>query len=102
MIAAMNLANYVAILMSGITYGLLDALVTTLDWPRSSIFGFMSLFILPLLLWYKPNFSLSKPISDNKSIDPNTGSRLQSLSNQGLVATELESNRLDRGQLQDK
>ena len=33
-------------------------------------FGFMSLFILPLLLWYKPNFSLPKPIFDNKSLDP--------------------------------
>ncbi len=76
MIAAMNLANYVAILMSGITYGLLDALVTSLDWPRSSIFGFMSLFILPLLLWYKPNFSLPKPIFDNKSLDTSIGSRL--------------------------
>lgn len=57
MIAAMNLANYVAILLSGITYGVLDAIVTTLNWPRSSIFGFMSMFILPLLLWYKPNFA---------------------------------------------
>jgi acyl-[acyl-carrier-protein]-phospholipid O-acyltransferase/long-chain-fatty-acid--[acyl-carrier-protein] ligase len=56
MLGAMNLANYVAILMSGLTYGLLDAIVTTLAWPRSSIFGFMSLLILPLLLWYRPNF----------------------------------------------
>ncbi|MFN7733548.1 MAG: MFS transporter [Pirellula sp.] len=56
MLGAMNLANYVAILMSGLLYGLLDAIVTTLSWPRSSIFGFMSLLILPLLLWYRPNF----------------------------------------------
>lgn len=62
MIAAMNLANYVAILLSGVTYGLLDAIVTTLNWPRSSIFGFMSLFILPLLLWYRPDFAPSKKI----------------------------------------
>lgn len=64
MIAAMNLANYIAILLSGVTYGLLDAIVTTLNWPRSSIFGFMSLFILPLLLWYRPNFAPSKSSSD--------------------------------------
>jgi acyl-[acyl-carrier-protein]-phospholipid O-acyltransferase/long-chain-fatty-acid--[acyl-carrier-protein] ligase len=62
MIAAMNLANYIAILLSGVTYGLLDAIVTTLNWPRSSIFGFMSLFILPLLLWYRPDFAPSKKI----------------------------------------
>jgi acyl-[acyl-carrier-protein]-phospholipid O-acyltransferase/long-chain-fatty-acid--[acyl-carrier-protein] ligase len=60
MISVMNLANYVAILMSGVTYGLLDAIVTTLLWPRSFIFGFMALFILPLLLWYRPNFAPRK------------------------------------------
>ncbi len=63
MIAAMNLANYVAILLSRVTYGLLDSIVTTLNWPRSSIFGFMSLFILPLLLWYKPSFAASNASS---------------------------------------
>jgi len=67
MIAAMNLANYVAILLSGVTYGLLDAIVTTLQWPRSSIFGFMSMFILPLLLWYKPNFAPPKPNSETEA-----------------------------------
>lgn len=66
MIAAMNLANYVAILLSGATYGLLDAIVTTLSWPRSSIFGFMALLILPLLLWYKPNFAVPKLTLENE------------------------------------
>lgn len=64
MISVMNLANYVAILMSGVIYGLLDAIVTTLLWPRSSIFGFMSLLILPLLLWYRPNFA---PLTSNRT-----------------------------------
>ena len=67
MIAAKNLANFVAILLSGVTYGLLDAIVTTLQWPRSSIFGFMSMFILPLLLWYKPNFAPPKPNSETEA-----------------------------------
>ncbi len=57
MIAAMNFANYVAILMSGVTYGLLDAIVIELDYPRSTIFAFMSLLMLPLFLWYKPSFA---------------------------------------------
>ncbi|MFO0915144.1 MAG: MFS transporter [Pirellulales bacterium] len=64
MIAAMNLANYVAILMSGVIYGLLDAAVTKLDWPRSTIFGFMALLILPLVLSYWPNFAEQKPTLD--------------------------------------
>ena len=62
MIAAMNLGNYIAVLMSGVTYGLLDAIATALKWPPSSIFGFMSMLILPLLLWYKPNFAPLKSI----------------------------------------
>jgi MFS family permease len=57
MIAAMNIANYVAILFSGVAYGLMDTAVLSLNWPRSSIFGFMALLILPLLIWYYPSFS---------------------------------------------
>lgn len=60
MIAAMNLANYVAILFSGVAYGLMDVAVLGLGWPRSAIFGFMALLILPLLIWYHPNFSSTK------------------------------------------
>ncbi|MDX1930102.1 MAG: MFS transporter [Pirellulaceae bacterium] len=65
MIAAMNLANYIAILLSGVTYGLLDAIVIEFDFPRSAIFGFMSLLMLPLLLWYKPNF-VKQPTPENE------------------------------------
>ncbi len=60
MIAAMNLANYVAIMFSGVAYGLIDAAVLGLSWPRSAIFGFMALLLLPLLLWYHPSFSSTK------------------------------------------
>lgn len=67
MIAAMNLANYVTILMSGVVYGILDALVTPLEWPRSSVSGFMSLLILPLLVWYKPNFNAPKTIFETEA-----------------------------------
>jgi len=64
MIAAMNLANYVAILLSGVMYGLMDAVVLGLGWPRSSVFGFMALLLLPLLIWYHPDFSSAKRRKD--------------------------------------
>jgi len=57
MIAAMNLGNYIAVLLSGVTYALKDAIVTARNWLPSSIFGFLSMLILPLLIWYKPNFA---------------------------------------------
>lgn len=63
MLAAMNLSNYIAILLSGTAYGILDLIVTTFQLPRSLLFGFMSLLILPLLLWYRPVFA-SKPADD--------------------------------------
>ncbi len=57
MIAAMNLSNYIAILLSGFVYGAFDLAITSMEWPRSYVFGFMSLLILPLVIWYRPNFS---------------------------------------------
>lgn len=65
MLAAMNLSNYIAILLSGTAYGILDLIVTTFQLPRSLLFGFMSLLILPLLLWYRPVFN-PKPANESK------------------------------------
>lgn len=56
MIAVMNQANFVAILLSGVVYGLFDRLVIALDWPRSPIFAMMSLLVLPVLICYRPTF----------------------------------------------
>ncbi|XZE32555.1 MFS transporter [Pirellulaceae bacterium SH501] len=63
MLAAMNLSNYIAILLSGTAYGILDLTATSFQLPRSFLFGFMSLLILPLLLWYRPVFD-RKPASE--------------------------------------
>ena len=54
MIAVMNQANFVAIMMSGVVYGTFSRLIVALEWPRSPVFGLMALLILPLLLFYRP------------------------------------------------
>jgi len=56
MIAVMNQANFFAILLSGVVYGLFDALVVRLGWPRSPIFAMMAVLVLPLLIGYRPKF----------------------------------------------
>src|SRR5690606_13619925 len=51
MIAVMNQANFTAILISGLLYGVFDRLVNAIGWPRSSIFLFMALLVLPLAVF---------------------------------------------------
>jgi acyl-[acyl-carrier-protein]-phospholipid O-acyltransferase/long-chain-fatty-acid--[acyl-carrier-protein] ligase len=54
MIATMNVTNFIAIWLAGYCYDLGDAIVNRLDWPRSSIFGFMALMMLPVAIFYRP------------------------------------------------
>ena len=54
MIAVMNQANFVAIMLSGIVYGNFSRMIVVLEWPRSPVFGLMALLILPLLMFYRP------------------------------------------------
>lgn len=54
MIAVMNQANFVAIMMSGVVYGAFSRMIVVLEWPRSPVFGLMALLILPLLMFYRP------------------------------------------------
>ncbi len=56
MVAVMNQANFLAILLSGVTYKLMNLVATAWDLPRSSLFAMMSLIVLPLLVWYHPRF----------------------------------------------
>jgi MFS family permease len=56
MIAVMNQANFLAILLSGVVYGVFDALVIRLGWPRSPIFAMMAMLVVPVLLLYHPKF----------------------------------------------
>ena len=56
MIAVMNQANFVAIMMSGVVYGVFSETVNYMGWPRSPIFAMMAALILPVLLLYRPKF----------------------------------------------
>jgi MFS family permease len=54
MIATMNLTNFIAIFLSGVLYKLFDVIVNSLHWPRSPIFAFTALLLLPVAIFYRP------------------------------------------------
>ena len=53
MIAVMNQANFFAIVVSGLLYMILDAIITTMIWPRSAVFAAMALLFLPVAVFYR-------------------------------------------------
>ena len=53
MIAVMNLTNFIAILLSGAIYMAFDRLIEAAGWPRSVLFAFNALLILPVALCYR-------------------------------------------------
>lgn len=53
MIAVMNQANFLAIVISGIVYIVLDRLISSQDWPRSALFAFMAVCFLPVAIWFR-------------------------------------------------
>ncbi len=53
MIATMNQANFVGILISGPLYQLFEELASRMDWPISSVFWMMMLLVLPLALFFR-------------------------------------------------
>lgn len=53
MIAVMNQANFIAILISGIAYGVFDELVQSLGGARSWIFAFIAVLMVPVILFYR-------------------------------------------------
>jgi MFS family permease len=54
MIAVMNQANFIAILLSAVVYWLFDRLVEWQDWNRAVIFALTALVMLPSVVWYHP------------------------------------------------
>jgi acyl-[acyl-carrier-protein]-phospholipid O-acyltransferase/long-chain-fatty-acid--[acyl-carrier-protein] ligase len=54
MIAVMNQANFAAILLAAPVYLVFDQTVNVLGWPRSPIFAFTALLMLPVALFYRP------------------------------------------------
>jgi acyl-[acyl-carrier-protein]-phospholipid O-acyltransferase/long-chain-fatty-acid--[acyl-carrier-protein] ligase len=53
MIAVMNQANFIAIVMAGVIYTAFDKIVVSMVWPRSVIFAMMAVLILPVAVWYR-------------------------------------------------
>jgi acyl-[acyl-carrier-protein]-phospholipid O-acyltransferase/long-chain-fatty-acid--[acyl-carrier-protein] ligase len=53
MIATMNQANFIGILISGPLYQVFEAISSGLNWPISSVFWMMGLLVLPLCLFYR-------------------------------------------------
>lgn len=53
MIATMNQANFIGILISGPLYQLFEAIAGGLGWPISSVFWMMALLVLPLAVLYR-------------------------------------------------
>lgn len=54
MIAVMNQANWIGILVSAVLYWALARLIEWRDWPRCSMFLFIALLMLPIALFYRP------------------------------------------------
>ncbi len=53
MIATMNQANFVGILLSGPLYQLFESIATSNGWPVSAVFWMIGILILPLALFYR-------------------------------------------------
>ena len=53
MIAVMNQANFLAIVVSGGLYMALDRAIHAADWPRSTLFAAMSVLFLPVAVFFR-------------------------------------------------
>ncbi len=53
MIAVMNQANFFAIVLSGVVYIVLDALIDWAGWPRSAVFAAMAILFLPVAIFFR-------------------------------------------------
>ncbi|TWU21914.1 MFS transporter [Bythopirellula polymerisocia] len=54
MIAVMNQANWIGVLLSQLLYWGLKSVIEAQDWPRSIMFLFIAVMILPIVLFYHP------------------------------------------------
>jgi hypothetical protein len=54
MIAVMNQANWIGILLAAGIYWALTKLIEWQDWPRCLVFLFIAVFMLPIALFYHP------------------------------------------------
>lgn len=71
MIAVMNQANWIGVIISALLYWGLSELIQLQDWPRSMMFLFIGILLLPIALFYHPkNESLSDRPAQQKSPRP--------------------------------
>jgi acyl-[acyl-carrier-protein]-phospholipid O-acyltransferase/long-chain-fatty-acid--[acyl-carrier-protein] ligase len=54
MIAVMNQANWIGVVISTLLYGSLSWLIESMGWPRSLMFLFVALLMLPIVIFYHP------------------------------------------------
>lgn len=54
MIAVMNQANWIGVLLASLFYWLLSSLIDAQQWPRSTMFLFIAAGMLPIVLFYHP------------------------------------------------
>lgn len=69
MIATMNQANFVGILISGPLYQLFESISAKMQWPICSVFLMMSLLVLPLAALYRLDSSEGPPAELATSTD---------------------------------
>jgi acyl-[acyl-carrier-protein]-phospholipid O-acyltransferase/long-chain-fatty-acid--[acyl-carrier-protein] ligase len=60
-IAAVNLANWIAIVLGGLLYIAFSTLLNQLAWPPSALFVAISLLVLPVTILYRPKY-LKQPV----------------------------------------
>lgn len=54
MIAVMNQANWVGIVLNGVVYNFIARLIEARNWPRCTAFLFIAAMMLPIVLFYHP------------------------------------------------
>jgi len=71
MIAVMNQANSVAIMLSEVLNKFIDRVVVNPDWPRSAVFAMMAVMTLPVAVFYRRHVDV-QPIKPRRKAGENS------------------------------
>jgi len=63
-IAAMNQANWLAIIIAALLYGAFDQAILMLGWPKSGMFAFTALLMFPIAFLYRPREETLAPAAE--------------------------------------
>jgi acyl-[acyl-carrier-protein]-phospholipid O-acyltransferase/long-chain-fatty-acid--[acyl-carrier-protein] ligase len=69
MVATMNQANFLGMLLAGPLYQLFESISQAMRWPIQSVFGMIALLVLPLALFYRLD-ERPAPSQISSSIEP--------------------------------